>query len=89
MAPKNGKTSAAGRCGWIKPSRKGEFLKPDNDFWYVEILATMHKNPGCIGFHLRGAYQRNKARRRGLLDEMKNPDTEHVKIITAANRKNQ
>ena len=44
------------------------------------------ENPGCIGFHLCGAYQRNKSRRRGLLDEMENPDEEHVSVMTAANK---
>ncbi len=48
----------------------------ENDFrrndgqWYAETLDGLFENPGCIGFHLCGAYQRNKARRRGLLDEM-------------------
>ena len=42
-------------------------------------------NPGCIGFHLCGAYQRNKARRRGLLDELERPDQEHVELIRGAN----
>lgn len=62
-------------------------FKPNDGSWYAETLAALHKNPGCIGFHLCGAYQRNKARRRGLLDEMETPDTEQVKLITAANRK--
>jgi hypothetical protein len=67
--------------------RSKEFYKPNNGAWYSETLAALHKNPGCIGFHLCGAYQRNKARRRGLLDEMENPDHEQVKLMTAANQK--
>ena len=63
------------------------FFKPNNGTWYAEVLHAIHKNPGCIGFHLCGAYQRNKARRRGLLDEMENPDLEHIKLITDANQK--
>jgi len=63
------------------------FYKSNNGLWYADTLAALHKNPGCIGFHLCGAYQRNKARRRGLLDEMENPDHEHVNLITAANQK--
>lgn len=43
--------------------------------------------PGCIGFHLCGAYQRNKTRGRGLLDELERPDEENVKLIQAANEK--
>ena len=35
--------------------------------------------------HLCGAYQRNKARRYGLLDELENPDRENVELIKAAN----
>ena len=58
-----------------------------NRAWYAETLAALHKNPGCIGFHLCGAYQRNKARRRGLLDEMERPDKENVDLIRAANEK--
>ena len=67
--------------------RNKEFYKPNNGAWYAETLAALHKNPGCIGFHLCGAYQRNKARRRGLLDEMERPDKENVDLIRAANEK--
>ena len=49
------------------------------------MLAALFDNPGCIGFHLCGAYQRNKARRRGLLDELERPDQEHVELIRGAN----
>ncbi|MEM8952607.1 MAG: agarase [Verrucomicrobiota bacterium] len=64
-----------------------EFWKPNNGNWYAETLAALHQNAGCIGFHLCGAYQRNKARRRGLLDERENPDTENVALMKAANEK--
>ena len=63
------------------------FYRPNNGAWYADTLAALHKNPGCIGFHLCGAYQRNKARRRGLLDEMEKPDTEQVNLMKAANEK--
>ncbi|MDE0768180.1 MAG: twin-arginine translocation signal domain-containing protein [Opitutaceae bacterium] len=62
-------------------------FKPNNGPWYSETLDALYENPGCIGFHLCGAYQRNKARRRGLLDERENPDQEHVEQMTAANKK--
>ena len=65
--------------------RSKEFFKPNNGGWYAKTLAGLFQNPGCIGFHLCGAYQRNKARRRGLLDEMENPDQKHVKQMTVAN----
>ena len=63
-----------------------EFV-PNNGGWYAETLAALHRNPGCIGFHLCGAYQRNRARRRGLLDELENPDQENVAIMRAANER--
>ena len=63
------------------------FFNPNNGAWYAETLESLFRNPGCIGFHLCGAYQRNKARRRGLLDEMENPDQENVAQMTAANEK--
>ena len=66
--------------------RSQEFFKPNNGAWYAETLAGLYNNPGCVGFHLCGAYQRNKARRRGLLDEMERPDTEQVKLMKAANQ---
>ncbi len=67
--------------------RSQAFFKSNNGAWYAETLAALHKNPGCIGFHLCGAYQRNKARRRGLLDGMENPDKQQVKLMRAANEK--
>lgn len=67
-------------------TKKGEFTR-NNGQWYAETLAALHKNPGCVGFHLCGAYQRNKARRYGLLDEQENPDQENVALMQAANEK--
>ncbi|MEM7511214.1 MAG: agarase [Bacteroidota bacterium] len=62
----------------------GEFTY-NNGNWYTEVLSQLIENPGCIGFHLCGAYQRNKARRYGLLDEYENPDEENVALIQEAN----
>ncbi|MEM8669380.1 MAG: agarase [Planctomycetota bacterium] len=67
--------------------RSQEYFKPNNGRWYAETLASLHENPGCIGFHLCGAYQRNKARRRGLLDEMEQPDQQNVDQMKAANER--
>ena len=64
----------------------GEFTR-NNGAWYSQTLAELFKNPGCVGFHLCGAYQRNKARRYGLLDEQEIPDAENVALIKAANLK--
>ncbi len=73
----------AARIKW--QTQPGEFT-PNDGSWYAETLTELSKNPGCIGFHLCGAYQRNKARRYGLLDEMENPDTENLDPMIAANR---
>ncbi|MEM9347821.1 MAG: agarase [Planctomycetota bacterium] len=64
----------------------GEFT-PNDGQWYAQTLEALHQNPGCIGFHLCGAYQRNKARRHGLLDEMERPDKENVDLMKAANER--
>ena len=47
----------------------------------------LFKNPGCIGFHLCGAYQRNCARRYGLLDEQEKLGKESVALMKDANEK--
>ena len=53
----------------------------NNGQWYAETLAQLYQNPSCIGFHLCGAYQRNRARRYGLIDEAEQPDQENVALI--------
>jgi len=63
-----------------------DFRRNDGE-WYARVLHGLYENPGCIGFHLCGAYQRNKARRRGLLDEFEKPDQENVDLITAVNER--
>lgn len=65
---------------------ENNFTRNDGE-WYAKVLDGLIENPGCIGFHLCGAYQRNKARRRGLLDEFEKPDEENVKLIQSANEK--
>ena len=60
-------------------------MSPNYGNWYSEVLSQLRNNPGCIGFHICGAYQRNRARRYGLIDEMEIPDQENVELITAAN----
>ena len=51
----------------------GEISKNDGD-WYAMILSNLQNNPGCVGFHLCGSYQRNRSRRYGLIDEQEIPD---------------
>ena len=67
-------------------TKPGEFTR-NNGHWYADIIGQLIENPGCIGFHLCGAYQRNKARRYGLLDEFENPDAENVELIKASNHR--
>ena len=74
----------AAAAGLRHPVSPGGFVPNDGE-WYADVLATLFDNPGCIGFHLCSAYQRNKARRRGLLDELERPDREHVELMRAAN----
>ena len=62
------------------------FTRNDGE-WYTRVLNSLFENPGCIGFHLCGAYQRNKARGRDLLDEFEKPDVENVKLIQVVNEK--
>ena len=53
--------------------------------WYSKVMSGLRDNPGCVGFHLCGAYQRNRARRYGLLDEREIPDEVNVPLIARAN----
>lgn len=76
----------AARMKWN--TKPGEFTR-NNGTWYAEVLEALYQNPGCIGFHLCGAYQRNRARRYGLLDEQENPDEENIALMQAANEKVQ
>ena len=55
--------------------------------WYKNQIEALFDNPGCVGFHLCGAYQRNKSRAKGLLDEYENPDIENVQIIQQTNER--
>ena len=58
--------------GVRRPASPDNFVSNDGK-WYAEVLEGLFENLGCIGFHLCGAYQRNKARQRGLLDEFEQP----------------
>ncbi len=62
-------------------------LAQDNGQWYADTLALLHRKPDCIGFHLCDAYQRNRVRGYGLLDEAEKPDQANVALIMAANEK--
>lgn len=53
---------------------------------YERILEVLRSNPGCVGYHLCGAYLANRVRKRGLRNEQEDPDSEAIRIITRANR---
>ncbi len=53
---------------------------------YAQTLAALRETPGCIGYHLCGAYLRNEARKRALRDASEKADTEALDAITKANR---
>ncbi|MCX7826539.1 MAG: agarase, partial [Verrucomicrobiae bacterium] len=53
---------------------------------YADTLAALRDVAGCVGFHLCGAYLRNRCRQRGLRDEQEKPDAESLALITQANR---
>jgi len=84
MATDSGTNKAGPRHFTV--DRRLEFAQNEGR-WYADTVGELVKNPGCIGFHLCGAYQRNKARRYGLLDEQEKPDQENVELIRAANEK--
>lgn len=66
-------------------SKGKSIYKRTNGKWYAQQMEAPYNNPGCMGFHLCGAYQRNKARKRGLLDEYEQPDEENVQLIQQSN----
>jgi hypothetical protein len=67
---------------------KGEGIyKRTDGNWYAKHIMALYEQEGCVGFHLCGAYQRNKQRARGLLDEYEQPDSENVDIIQLTNEK--
>lgn len=74
----------AARMKW--QTAPGEFTRNEGD-WYAQTIAELFQDPGCLGFHLCGAYQRNRARRYGLLDEQEQPDQENVRLMKAANQR--
>jgi hypothetical protein len=54
--------------------------------WYDQMHQTLRAMPACVGFHLCGAYLKNRCRRRGLRDEQERPDAEAIQAITQTNR---
>ena len=68
---------------WLPTKTPGWPPKEDrhiNAIEYGNILETLSQNPNCIGFHLCGAYLRNKVRRYGLKDATDELDESTVAI---------
>lgn len=86
---KTGKPVLLADAAGMKWNTEPGEVSPNDGGWYAEVLSGLRNNPGCIGFHLCGAYQRNRARRYGLLDEQENIDQENVDLMTAANIETQ
>lgn len=53
------------------------------------LLHRLRELPGCVGFHLCGAYLRNENRKRALRDATEKPDVEVLQFITNANQEAQ
>jgi hypothetical protein len=53
---------------------------------YAATLNALRDIPGCVGYHLCGAYLRNTARKRALRAADETPDTAALTAISAANR---
>ncbi len=53
---------------------------------YRDTMERLRAIPGCVGFHLCGAYLRNKARNRGLRNWDESPDSRAIEAITKVNR---
>lgn len=68
---------------WDEHTPKGWPPQQDRHHWvdgYREVTRTLQAIPECVGFHLCGAYLRNRVRRFGLRDEQDelDPSTEGI-----------
>jgi hypothetical protein len=53
---------------------------------YTNMLETLTALPGCVGYHLCGAYLRNETRKRALRNADETPDTKAIEAIKRANQ---
>jgi hypothetical protein len=67
-------------------TRRGDGVQMHDGQGYTETLATLRSLPGCVGYHLCGAYLRNTTRNRALRAADETLDSNAVAAITAANR---
>lgn len=54
---------------------------------HSRIMDVSMEMPHCVGFHLCGAYTRNRIRHTGLLGEDESPDEAVIQAISATNRR--
>jgi len=80
----------ADSAGWIKSDPHDNWPADDewhqDPDWYVETMDSMRDIPGCVGFHLCGAYLRNLTRNYGLRDNFERIDENAVPKITEKNK---
>ena len=56
---------------------------------YTSMLRGLRETPCCIGWHVCGAYMRNRARGFGFLDENDRADPEFIHALEKANRETE
>jgi hypothetical protein len=52
---------------------------------YAEMIRTLRELPGCVGWHVCGAYLKNRSRNWGFLDEMEQGDPVFLRDVAQAN----
>lgn len=67
------------------PIRHGDGSASNDPEGYSQTLAALREVPGCVGYHLCGAYLRNGARKRALRLADETPDTNAIEGIRKAN----
>ncbi len=65
----------------LSPAAKGES--------YAAMIRGLRETPCCIGWHVCGAYIRNRARGFGFLDENDSAPPDFIRAVQAANRETE
>lgn len=75
----------ADNAPWIKPENAQPGWPPKED-WHIDsveygrIVRALWEIPGCVGYHLCGAYLQNKVRRYGLKDRRDRLDSSTIRV---------
>jgi hypothetical protein len=56
---------------------------------YGNLMRALRETPECIGWHVTGAYLRNRVRQFGFRDEQENVDAKFIAAVTQANRETE